>query len=206
MPPPGADDYSGWFREVPSEQRPEWAQKQIEDARVREAWETYAVERMRHYQEMVQARPGRKAPCIAVGIFVDGDGRRYAMISISGNGLFTEQMRDAKHPRERFADVVADDLHAEQRLVRNADQMRAQNQARIAKGKAPIWPEGVRLESVAAGYPVCRRRCLPELAREGTKVLTGIAPETDARRHATPPLRPGPPQSPSRQHGRKPKR
>jgi hypothetical protein len=204
--PPGADDYSGWFRELPTDQRPEWAQKQVEDARVREAWESYAVERMRQYQAMVEARPGQKAPCIAVGIFVDAEGRRYAMVSISGKGLFTEQMRNAKHPRERFADVIADDLHAEQRLARNAAQMRDQNEARIARGKAPIWPVGVRLESVAAGYPVCRRRCLPELVHEGAKVLTGITPETGERSGVTRPSRPTLPQVPNRLRGRKPKR
>lgn len=91
-------------------------------------------------------------------------------------------MRDR---RELLADVVGEELHAEQRLVRAVEIMRAENKRCIAEGKPAPYPPGIRLESVAAAYPICRRRCMPALQREGATPLTAIQGDNPATR-ATP--------------------
>lgn len=203
------DEYGGWFRDVPAEQRPDWAQKQIEDANNRQMWEDWALGRLPEWQALVEPRQGQtQPPCMGIGIFVDENRRRYGVVAISGDNTYTQQMIDAKQDGEHFAFDIDTDLHAEQRLARTAERMRERNKRAAAKGRPLPYPPGVQLESVAASFPICRRRCVPELQREGTRPLTEVQPEP-----AQKPQKPGDPQAALKydqtqqpRRGRKPKR
>lgn len=198
-------NFSGWFRDVP--EPPAWASQ--EDVRNQSQWNTFALRRLPQWQTMAKPRPGRrKPPCMGIGIFVDDNQHRFAMVAISGDGTYTEEMINARVEGERFAfDFKGTDLHAEQRLARTAVEMRRLNAEAIAQGRPPPFPPGVRLESVAASFPICRRLCVPELTREGTKPLTEIEPEP-------PPSPTAPPDNPrpalgyeqTQRRGRKPRR
>lgn len=205
------DEYSGWFREVPREQRPDWAQREVENVQNQEKWNAWALRRLPQWQAMAHPRPGHKqAPCMGIGIYVDDELRRYARVAISGDGSYTQEMIDALQQGEEFAlDLHGEDLHAEQRLARTAVWMREQNDRAAAAGRPLPHPPGIRLEAVAASFPICRKRCVPELRREGTQPLTKVEPE---------PTQPQPPQrndprptqgfdpTQTQRRGRKPKR
>jgi hypothetical protein len=191
----GDDEYGGWFRDLPAEQLPEWAREQAADARRRGAWEVWAVDRAAELQAALPEREGRRTPCAAVGVLVDLHGERYGIIAISGDGYLPKAIADRHHPEELVAEHLEEGLHAEQRLARTAAWMRAENAAQIMKGNAPVYPEGVRLESVAAGYPICWTKCQPDLAREGTKPLTRLqSPPPEARQRHNPGPKPQLPQ------------
>ncbi|WP_163507686.1 hypothetical protein [Fodinicola acaciae] len=203
------DEYGGWFRDIPRELRPEWAQRQVEDQQHRAAFERYALRRLPQLQAAVPVRPPRRTPCMAVGILVDNSGERYVMLSISGDGAMPKGVRDLRDPRELYATTISDNLDAEQRIVRTVRQMRAINEEKKKRGE-PVEMDGVRLESVAASYPICWRKCQPELRAEGTKPLTRLEPpppDYEPPSPSGPDLRPlGPDAQPNARRSGRPKR
>lgn len=101
----------------------------------------------------------RRKPCIGVGIIANQAGGRWDIITISGNGKVPDEVRAELQPGQIVIDEDGLDLHAELRIVHQVGEWNKQGR-------------GLRIESIAAAFPICWKLCQPVMDGAGIRAAS----------------------------------